>query len=235
MKIAICEDNQQDRKRLKEFILKYSEEKNLLVTINEYTDGIELIDNYNKLFDIVYLDIEMEMMNGMAAAEKLRKHDENVMIVFVTNYVQYAIRGYSVNASDFLLKPLTYFSFEEHFKKVMHQFEKKKEVFISVKTNNEIKRIDVDQILFVESQGHYLYLNLKADIFTVLDTMKNMEKRLVDKGFFRCNNGYIVNLKYVRSVDKNIVDVGGHLLPISRPRKKLFMEALTDFIGDDLL
>ncbi|EOL47746.1 LytR/AlgR family response regulator transcription factor [Enterococcus caccae] len=235
MKIAICEDNQQDRKRLKEFILQYSEEKNLLVNIDEYTDGMELIDHYNKLFDIVYLDIEMEMMNGMAAAEKLRKHDENVMIVFVTNYVQYAIRGYSVNASDFLLKPLTYFNFEEHFKKVIHQFERKKEVFISVKTNSEIKRIDVDQILFVESQGHYLYLNLKADIFTVLDTMKNMEKRLSDKGFFRCNNGYIVNLKYVRSVDKNTVDVGGHLLPISRPRKKLFMEALTDYIGDDLL
>ncbi|WP_086314110.1 hypothetical protein A5821_001683 [Enterococcus sp. 7F3_DIV0205] len=235
MKIAICEDNQQERKRLKEFILRYSEEKNLLVNIDEYTDGIELIDNYNKLFDIVYLDIEMAMMDGMSAAEKLRKHDENVMIVFVTNYVQYAIRGYSVNASDFLLKPLTYFSFEEHFKKVMYQFEKKKEVFISVKTNNEMKRIDVDQILFVESQGHYLYLNLKADIFTILDTMKNMEKRLSDKGFFRCNNGYIVNLKYVRSVDKNIVDVGGHLLTISRPRKKIFMEALTDYIGDDLL
>lgn len=235
MKIAICEDNPKDRKRLKDFILKYSKEKNFLVTIIEYKDGIELVDNYTHIFDVIYLDIQMEMMNGMRAAEKVRKQDENVMIVFVTNYVQYAIRGYSVNASDFLLKPLTYFNFEEHFKKVVHQFERKKEVYISVKINNEIRRIDVDQILYIESQGHYLYLNLQKEIITVLDTMKNMDQVLTNKGFFRCNNGYIVNLKYVYNVEKNIVDVAGHRIPISRPRKKTFMEALTNFIGDDLL
>lgn len=235
MKIAIVEDNSQDRERLRSFLLDYGDKQAISMKIDCYSNGLEFIDRYHNFYDIVYFDIEMDLMDGMTAAQKLRKHDENVLIVFVTNFVQHAIRGYSVKAFDFLLKPLTAFNFQEHFQKVIHQIEKKEDFSIYVKSNSEIKRVDTNQLLFVESQGHYLYLTMKSEIITTMDTMKNMEEKLKDKGFFRCNNGYIVNLKFVQKIDKNIVNVAGHELQISRPRKKAFMEALTNYIGDDLL
>lgn len=235
MKIAIVEDNPQDQERLKNFLLRYGDEQGISMKIDCYPNGLAFVDQYQNFYDLVYFDIEMDLMDGMTAAQKLRKRDENVLIVFVTNFVQHAIRGYSVKAFDFLLKPLTAFNFQEHVQKVVHQMEKKQDSTIYVKSNSEIKRIDINQLLYIESQGHYLYLTLKNEIITTMDTMKNMEEKLKNKCFYRCNNGYIVNLKFVEKIEKNIVYVSGHRLQISRPRKKGFMEALTNYIGDDLL
>ena len=234
MKIALVEDSHQDRSKLRRMIETQAKKEYLLIEIDEFSDGIELIEHYNKGYDIVYLDIEMAIMDGMTAAEKLRKQDQDVLIVFITNFVQHAIRGYSVSASDFLLKPLTVFNFQEHFKRILKKLEGKEETFLSVKSSNEMRRVNIDNIYYIESQGHYLYLNLKDEVVITIDTMKNMEQKLENQGFFRSNNGYIVNLKYVRGVEKNVVDVGGHKLQISRPRRKAFMEALTDYIGDEL-
>lgn len=234
MKIAIVEDQAEERERIKKCFQQFETEENIVLSLTFFGDGIEIVDQYAGDFDIIYFDVEMPIMDGMTAAKKIRAVDANVLIVFITNYVQWAIEGYSVNASDFLLKPVTYFNFTEHFKRIMPKLLNDNQKFLSLKTNNGIRKIRLDELIYIESEGHYLHLYTLNDKLTVLDTMKKFEQDLKEDHFFRCNNCYLVNLKHVQSVEKNIATVGNYPLQISRPRKKSFMEALTQYIGAEV-
>lgn len=234
MNIAIVEDNEANRLTLQRYLMDYAKDNQLTLHIDCYPDGIDILDRFKSNYDVIYLDVEMAQIDGMTTAQKIREVDEEVLIVFVTNFVQWAIQGYSVNATDFLLKPLTYFNFCEHFKKILKNLDNRVEQSIIVKSNSSIKKINLNDLEFIESEGHYLHFHMKETDFTMLESMKNMEKKLAQYDFFRCNNYYLVNLKYVKSVEKNFVMIGKSQLQISRPRKKQFMEALTRYIGEEI-
>lgn len=234
MKIAIVDDNEAYRQTLEQHIKTFFESHHMTYTIDCYDDGLGMVDSYKSNYDIIYFDVEMEFMDGMTAAKKIRQVDEEVLIVFVTNYVQWAIEGYAVNATDFLLKPLSYFNFSEHFKKVLKKQAQKEQKHLTIKVNSGLQKINLSELFFIESDGHYLKLHMFDQVFTILDSMKNMEQKLAEDDFFRCNNCYLVNLKHVSGIDKNIAKVGHYDLQISRPRKKEFLETLTNYIGDDL-
>src|SRR5699024_9949367 len=99
--VAIVEDDQETREQLEEFIRRYGDEHGLSFEIESFADGIQIVERDASRFDIILLDIEMPCMNGMEAAQKLRAADADVVLVFVTNMAQYAIRGYEVGALDF--------------------------------------------------------------------------------------------------------------------------------------
>lgn len=234
MKVAIVEDNDSQRTLLNQFILKYSNTHNMNVQIDCYKNGLEIIEKTDELYDIIYFDVEMPMIDGMTAAKRIRKRDPEVLIVFVTNFVQYAIEGYSVNAIDFLLKPLTYFVFSEHFKKILPKIKTTDEKALVIKSTQGIRKINFSDIYYIESDAHYIDIYTKQEKITARESLKNMEQNLQEGNFNRCNNCYIINLAHVQEVNKNIVTVGDYQLHISRPRKKQFMEALTNYIGDVL-
>lgn len=234
MRIAIVEDNESNRLTLEQHIETFSSHHNITCTIDWYQDGLSIVNSYQSDYDIIYFDVEMEIMDGMTAAKKIRLVDESVMIVFVTNYVQFAVEGYAVNAVDFLLKPLTYFNFSEHFKKILKKQANQEQKHLTIKASSGFQKIKLNELVFVESDGHYLKLHTLEQSYTILDSMKNMEQRLIEDDFFRCNNCYLVNLKHVTGIEKNIAKVGRYDLQISRPRKKEFLESLTNYIGDDL-
>ena len=181
------------------------------------------------IYDVILMDIQMKKMDGMTAAREIRKTDSEVILVFITNMVQYAVNGYAVNAIDYILKPLNYFTFAEHMKRIENHLENKLKNYLILNTNGGILKIDTNEIYYMESLGHYIHIHKKKEVISVLETMKNMEQAL--SGFFRCNNGYLVNLAYVEKVDKYTALVGNDEIQISRPRKKIFMEALTDYLG----
>ena len=116
MKIAIVEDQKIEQERLTHYIQEYCQTAHLPVEVVCFNDGLDITSDYQPQFDVIYLDVEMEIMDGMTTAQKIRQVDKEVLIVFVTNHSQVAIQGYSVEATDFLLKPLSQFVFEEHFK-----------------------------------------------------------------------------------------------------------------------
>ena len=234
MRVAIVEDNASQRAQLNQFILKYSQKHEIDIQIDCYSDGFEIIENYDEIYDVIYFDVEMRLVDGMTAAKKIREKDSRVLIVFVTNFVQYAIDGYAVHATDFLLKPLTYFIFSEHFKKLLPKVKTTAELVAVIKTSQGIRKIKYSDIYYMESDGHYIDIHTKQETLSSRESLKNMEQYLQAGHFNRCNNCYIVNLAHVESVNKNIVNVGGHELLISRPKKKQFMEALTNYIGDEL-
>ena len=110
-RIAVVDDQPDMRQQLCSMIDQYSRENNCMLEVTAFSDGAQIITNYCKGFDIIFLDIEMPELGGMDAAERIRTVDPDVVLVFVTNMAQYAIRGYEVDALDFVLKPVNYYQF----------------------------------------------------------------------------------------------------------------------------
>lgn len=232
MRIAIVEDNKAQQILLKKFIEDFSKQNELQVTVTLFSDGLQIINNYEPFYDVIYLDIEMKYLDGMTSAKKIRVVDENVAIVFVTNHVQFAIDAYSVDAIDFLLKPLNFFAFSEHFKKIVAKInDRKAEKMISIKTNNGLRNIDISTLLYIESDGHYIHFHTLNCEFVVRETMKTMERKLVLFDFYRCNNSYLVNLRHVKGIQNNEVLIANSTLQISRSKKKEFLSVITNYLG----
>lgn len=231
IRIAICEDNLKHQKSICDYLEKYQEKNHVEFEVETYTDGIDLVDEFAYQYDIIFLDIEMKLMNGIEAARKIRIKDKEVIIIFITNLAQYAIQGYDVEAKGFLLKPVNYIAMENQLCKCIQEIAKKAESFITVTFAGGMKKIPIYDILYMESEGHYLVIHTTKETVRILSSTKDMEDRMIEHNFCRCNNGLLVNLMKVESVNQNNLYIGDEVLPISRAKKKSFMEALTNYIG----
>lgn len=116
MRVAIIEDDEATRCQLVNYLQRYTRQYETEFQIQQFSDGIQLAENYRPIYDILLMDIEMAQLNGMETARRIRKFDEEVLIVFITNTAQYAIKGYEVGALDYILKPIPYFSFSHNSK-----------------------------------------------------------------------------------------------------------------------
>jgi DNA-binding LytR/AlgR family response regulator len=114
------------------FVNRYAEENNMRIRTYCFSDGDEITDNYQTIYDLILLDIQMARLDGMKTAEYIRTLDEDVIIVFITNLFDFALRGYSVNAMDFVLKPVSYFSISQQIKKSEDLMKKRKQPYISI-------------------------------------------------------------------------------------------------------
>ncbi len=232
MRIAIVEDEVMYAKQLEGFLHRYEEERQETFDIHLFTDGDEIVENYKAQFDIILLDIQMRFMDGMTTAEAIREVDTEVIIIFITNLRQYAIRGYEVDALDYVVKPISYFAFSERLNRAIKRLKKRTQHTIVIKLRGGIARIDVADIYYVESQNHTLIYHTVGKNIESPGAMKNAEDMLSEFDFYRGNKGYLINLAYVDSVQDGCAVVRGEKLLLSRPRRNGFMEALTSYWGE---
>lgn len=230
MRIAIVEDDPKAASQLKKCIQHYAAKHRLTIDLLLFNDGVQITSAYPDNLDVIYFDVQMPVMDGMTAAKKIRQHDPRVLIVFLTNYVQYAIDGYEVQAADFLLKPVTDFSFSAHFDKLRDRMGNN-DRFVTIKHGDQINKLNLQNLYYIESDGHYLNYHTRDQVYKTIGSLKNAGKELADDHFFRCNYGYLVNLALVTGVSRNTVHVGPFDLQISRSRKKDFMAALANYLG----
>lgn len=127
IKIAIVEDEAMYAKQLEEFLRQYEKENGEAFDITIYSDGDQIVNKYRSQYDIILMDVEMKFMDGMSAAEEIRKVDTEVVIIFITNMAQYAIRGYAVDALDYVLKPVSYFAFSQRLSRAIGRMKKEKQ------------------------------------------------------------------------------------------------------------
>ena len=230
-RIAVVDDQLDMRQQLCSMIDQYSRENNCMLEVTTFSNGAQVITNYCKGFDIIFLDVEMKHLDGMETARRIRERDGGVLIVFITNMAQYAIRGYAVGALDYVLKPVPYFAFSQQLQKALGQLEKRKRHYLAVAVDGGMRRLDAAEIYYLESEGHKVHFYTEKEDFVVPGTLKNYEEKLVGRAFARCNSGYLVNLAQVSGVQQDMVQVGPYMLQISRPRRKAFMAELADYIG----
>jgi DNA-binding LytR/AlgR family response regulator len=231
IKIAIVEDDNASTQKFLDYIKRYSEESKEEINVVCFTDGDEIASDYKPVYDIIFLDIEMKRLNGMSAAEHIRKFDQDVIIIFITNMAQYAIKGYSVGALDYLLKPVPYFAFSQQLKRSIEKVKAKDSTYLLINLENGILKLPVRNILFIESMKHKMIIHCEDNEYEIFSTMKELEDKLKPNNFFRCNNCYLVNLAYISGIKDNLALIGKYELQISRPRKKEFLEALTAYVG----
>lgn len=235
VRVAIVEDEAPYAALLQKLLARYQQEHQVEFRVTLFSDGTEIATRYRGEFDLILLDIQMRSMDGLTAAEQIRKADEAVPIIFVTQMAQYAIRGYAVGALDFMLKPVSYIEFSKKLKRGLDAIRRHEKKYVTLPIDGGVIRFELGQIYYIESRGHHIILHSKTDSHTHVGTMKEMERRLQPDGFFRCNNCYLVHLAHVESVHGYTLRVGRYDLQISRPRKKEFMQALTDYMGETML
>jgi DNA-binding LytR/AlgR family response regulator len=158
--------------------------------------------------------------------------DSEVIIIFITNMAQYAIRGYAVDALDYVLKPVSYFAFSQRLCRAIDRMKKRETKMISVNVKGGTVRLDAANIYYIESQGHNLIFYTSTGSYEAVGTMRDAEEKLSDLNFFRGNKGYLINLSHVEGVREGCAIVKGNQLLLSRARKKVFMEALTRYWGE---
>ncbi|RKM63169.1 MULTISPECIES: LytR/AlgR family response regulator transcription factor [unclassified Butyrivibrio] len=231
IQLAIVEDEDAYAKQLTEYTDKYQKESGQYFKITRFRDGDEITNGYRGQFDIILMDIEMKLMDGMTAAEEIRKLDQDVVIMFITNMTNYAIRGYQVDALDYVLKPVSYFAFSQKLGRAIGRLNKKSNNIISIDMPSGVKKLDIDNIFYIESEGHNLNFYTSGGEFTIRAKLKDFDEQLSKHGFFRSNKGYLVNLKYVDGVENGSCIIAGKQLLISRARKSDFMSALTDYMA----
>ena len=230
--ICIVEDESDQADLLRNYIQTYGNKNNQQFNITHFTDGIDLVDEYRAQFDIILLDIQMKHLDGMVAAENIRKVDADVVIIFITSTVRYAVQGYAVDALGYVLKPVPYLQFEQLFDKAISRVMTKKEkLYIRVSVDERQLKLDCDNIYYIESQRNNVCIHCADEDYITAGPLKKYEEMLSGHGFSKCHNAYIVNLSYVEGVRKEeVLLTSGIVLPISRARKKEFMMALTEDI-----
>lgn len=229
--VAIVEDEDQYAKQLEEYLRRYGKDSRTAFRIWRYADGDEIAENYSGGFDLILMDIQMAFMDGMTAAEKIREKDRNVLILFITNRTDYAIRGYQVDALDYIVKPVTYFAFKTTLDRALSRLDRDESKVVILNLRSGFCRLHTDEIYYVESQGHTLVYHTARGEYSLRDRMQSAEEKLAGCGFFRCNKGYLVNLRHVDSVVDGMCRIQGDELLISRARRTDFMEALTEYFG----
>ena len=235
IRIAVAEDEQNTYEMIHTFLKRYASEKQLEIGVKHFCNGFEITDSYRPEYDIILMDVDMPLMNGIDAARKIRSLDPAVIIIFITNLSQYAIQGYSVQAFDYILKPLRYFPFSEFFGRAVSRLQSQENTpYYTIRLKDGIRKVAVRDIYYIEINNHTLYYHTAAGTFQTTGKMKEIESQLADAHFSRCNNGYLVNLAHVDSIQENDTIVHGDTLPISRSRKKDFSSALIAYISSHL-
>ena len=232
VRIALVDDDAKYREELIGYLRQYERESGEIFNITVFTDGDEIVEGYSAAYDIILMDIAMAFVDGMNAAERIRKMDGEVVIIFITNMPQYAMMGYTVDALDYVLKPLSYYALSQRIDRALTRLRRRSKQYITIAVKGGIKKLDVSQITYVEVQDHDLIYHTVGGVLESKGTLAEAEERLDRKRFFRCGKSHLVNLEFVEGVQGSIIQIRGDSVPVSRARRKALMDALNDFINE---
>lgn len=231
LRIAIVANDVNADEQMQTFIHRYARSEGLEVFLDEFDRADKFLSRYKPIYDIVFMEIELPGLNGMDAAKRLRSMDSNVVLVFVTAFARYAIRGYEVDALDFVLKPLNYYAFSLKLERAIQRAHQRTEEQIVLKTSNGVLRLEIRQIFYLETKSRMLYYHTATGVYSVRSSLQSAEQVLMAYSFAKCNQCYLVNLQHVTDVRDDYVVVAGTKLEISRRNRKTFLDAVVAYIG----
>jgi DNA-binding LytR/AlgR family response regulator len=233
IKIAILEDDKADQALLTNYIDSYKKSTGAEISISVFDDGILFLEAYTQSYDIVFLDIEVHSLNGMKVAEKLRKIDNNVLIIFTTNLSNYAVKGYSVDAIHFLVKPIAYAAFLSAMDKATNIIRRRNNNDIFLPLESGQRRIALKDIFYCEVMDHYMFFHTSFGCLKIYMPMRDAEKLLLvpGKDFIKIHRSYLVNPAYIQEVTASsvVMSPSGIELPLSRDKKKEVLQQLLAF------
>lgn len=223
LKIAVCDDEEYFGVRIKSIILEYMTGRNYDCIVDIFKSGKEILASYFSgiNYDMVFLDINMKEMDGIQTAKEIRKLSSDVYIIFITAYITYSLEGYKVDAVRYILKEDNYLvgtmieCLDTVIKKMNYE-----EIQYTIDFFNEKVNLAVDKILYVESRLHKVFffvLNKQVEEYCMYDKLDCIENNLKQFGFCRIHQSFLVNLKYVKSVERyKVILLNGIEISISK-------------------
>lgn len=232
----IAEDEPLAQKQMETYISKH-DDLSLEKMFNNGLDALKYLEDHP--IDIVFFDIQMPQLSGMELAKMARKMDLNFKLIFTTAYSEFAVDSYKVQASDYLLKPFSQSDFDSCLNKLKtsmavavsessnDEIEWNKE-YIFVKSNYQMRKIALKDILYFEGLKDYIQIFLKDEKhpILILTSFKKVIEKLSPQQFMRIHRSYIVNLNAVEKVEKSRIIFGDRYLPVSESNKDKFFEFL---------
>jgi two-component system response regulator LytT len=228
----------------------------------QQTPYLQLVDKFNNALDalkhihsnpglqLIFLDIRMADLNGVELARIIEQSDKrkSIRVIFTTAYDQYALEGFRVDALDYLVKPFSFVDFSkaaakalDYFtmmegqhnqpEKVIHQFDETKQ-YVYVKVEHQLVKVEVDDILYIESLKDYvkIYLRLVERPLLTLTSLKKLQEKLPANQFIRLHRSFIVSTSAIKSATKTSVMVGDTTIYVSEQFKESFNEFLSKWV-----
>lgn len=236
MRIAVVDDDIEFRNCITEYVSRYFGNDERLFSVSSYGSGLDFLSEYKCNFDIVLLDIQMPKICGMDVASELRKIDENVVIMFITQTSSFAIRGYEVNALDYVLKPLDYesgfkYKFDRAVKAASAKLSNEKDLLLS-DDNGGIVRVKLSEFIYVVKEKDTAVFYTTRGVFRKRVPLFKIEEMLEGAPVAVANSGCLVHLFYVKNIGDNVVTLtNGDTVVLSRGKKKEFFAKFFDYIN----
>lgn len=231
MKIAICDDFNYDKRQLATIINDYCEINFITVNITEYNSGESLLKQFKKgSFTIIFLDIYMNELNGIDTAKEIRVIDNDCLLAFVTTSHEHAVEGFSVNALHYLIKPITADKIAAVFNRCQKIFNAAQQS-IEVISNRLLVKILTKTIHYIEVYDKVCLIHKDSEVIKTYLPLEEIAKQLDTKKFLYCHRSYIVNMRYITSIEDNdFILQSGKRIPIRKSEKQSLKQMYMDYL-----
>lgn len=230
--IAICDDDLNIVRQMKNLIESYEKEK---CSVSTYSSGEELL-KARENFDVIFLDIDMSGIDGIETARQIRNTDKDVKVIYLTSFTDYVNLAFSVHAFGYLNKPIKK---EEIYKQldeaIIYARPKENEKLIEFITTDGIKRLAPKEIYFFEYLNRNVQMKTLTDTYILKQKITDVSKFMNQYEFLMPHKSFTVNLFYVKSVKGyDIYMMDGSIIPLSQKKSVEFKEQLNIFLGNHI-
>lgn len=246
LSIAICDNNKKDSIKIETIINNYMNARFVSYRINIFKSGEELLKSHDK-FDLIFLDIAMDGINGIQAGKKMRAINRNVKIVYTTNYQQYCLQAMNnVHAFAYLEKPVSKDKAEKQLYEILRyiQEENDKQEIIKLeiieitkegKLEYKFKNFEVRDIFYFEYLNRKIKIKLENEEYFFIDRMKDLTKRMQEYSFETCHQCFLVNLQHIVKIKGYEVFLDNNeTLPVSQKKSAEFRRKLNKFVQSSI-
>ena len=224
LSIAVCDDEVIECCNMAKRIKDILEDMKIPCIIRQFRSGGELLQALES-FDIVFLDIIMQDLDGMKTAQMFRRKASDKILIFVSSSREYVFEAYDVEAFQYLLKPVDDRKLKSVLQKAVRKTKKRSQEFIIVSRERQKKKLFLEDIYYFEIKGRIVDVHCTEGIFTYYGQIGELENKLWDKGFFRCHKSYLVNLKYIDGYNRQeVVLENGEKIVIAKRRYDEFCQ-----------
>ena len=230
IRLAVVEDDAGQAQQIRDYLDRYARERNCLFKTTYFQDGEDISEDYRADYDVILMDIQMAFMDGMTAAQIIRRSDPKVVIVFITNLTGYAIKGYEVDALDYIVKPLTGEVFSNKLARAIDRVRTEETHYVNIPVRGGMRRANLNDLLYIESRGHNMEYHMPGEVLSASGKLDELEISLAPQGFYRISRCYLVNLRHVDGIRDGGCLIRGQVLPISRKKTADFMHELSKLL-----
>jgi len=217
MRIAICDDDEEFRATISNYIKPYKASRPE-ITQSEFVCGEDLVNAYSKgqKFDILFLDIRMRDVDGVEAAKKIRETDKNVIIIFITSFASFVSDTFRVGAFQFLTKPVKEEDFKKDFERALELYRINHFKYL-VKWKDKTSVLEINEIYYIEASNRHLFINTESNRCECVGKISEEEKKLSSYNFVKCHQSYLVNIRYIKLIDLYKIHLSnGKEIPLSK-------------------